>query len=432
METEGYEKILYSVPNVSNNKLAFYVVNDKQGESKSFVIEQNGCKVNVVLVDKKIKEKNKRSVYEKYNYQKRGYGMTFILRKCTNGVRGTVVLRNSIVDDIQLKVEMMNLFCRQTKQKTIEFISKTTGDVIFCLSSPYLEDGGGNVSDKIHYQIENVDNSTVNISFLASSWYKGSHRILPVSIQWQLNVPELTNISTYSKEKSSLIETSLHKVGGEPKENNEMFLFLKLPDLKNNELVESASLVLTQSDVFSADRNIYDLELYHIDSLQSVEKGVLIDKTPLRYYWSTGNTNDSTYTFDITDLVKERYNEKLLDIYLKIKIERRAKGYENYVVLHGATSNILFAPKMKLLLRKKKTLTTNPFHKGDLVYIKKGSHYNTGEAVPEWFCMQRWYVDRVIDDYVVIKFNEFGINYNLSPIHKDCIVLLESAEGEKI
>lgn len=430
-----YEKDIYALPIVCTNEpslndLVVKVNDDKRGET--FSLERKGCKVELVLVNKKTKNKNKRSVYVNSGFKKYNFGMTFIPKICTNGLRVITIFRNSIIDDIQLKVKMINLICRETKQKTIEFISKTSGDVIFCLSSPYLEDGGGNVSDEIHYQIENVDNSTVNISFLASSWYKGSHRILPVSIQWQLNVPKLTNISTYSKEKSSLIETSLHKVGGEPKENNEMFLFLKLPDLKNNELVESASLVLTQSDVFSADRNIYDLELYHIGSLHSVEKGVLIDKTPLRHYWSTVDIVDPTYSFDITNLVMERYKNKSLDICLKIKIERRAKGYENYVVLHGATSNILFAPKMKLLLKKKrKTLTTNPFHKGDLVYIKKGSHYNTGEAVPEWFCMQRWYVKEVVGDFVVLKYNEFGIAYDLPFINIKDIGLLECTEIRK-
>lgn len=434
METEVYEKIVYSVPHVSDSESKLFVINDKQGESKSFVIEHNGCEVNVVLVDKKSEEKNRRTVYGKFKYKKHGYGTAFVPQKCTNGVRGNVILRNSTVDDIRLKIEMVNLFCRETSQKTIEFLSKTTGEMVFYLSVPYLEVVGGKLLDEIHYQINNIEDSTVIVSFISkSNSFSKNNMVYPITIHWQLNVPELTNISTYSKATTSLIETSLHEVGGKPQEDNEMFLHLKLPDLKDNELIESASLVLTQSDVFSADRNIYDLEVYHIDSLQLLEKEVLIDRTPLRHYWSIADMRDPTYLFDITNLVKEHYNNKSSDLYLKIKLERRSKGYENYVVLHGATSNILFAPKMKLLLKKKQnTSVNNSFHKGDLVYIKKGSHYKTGGSVPEWFCMQRWYVDHVVNDYVVIKFNEFGISYNLSPIHKECIILLKRAEGEKI
>lgn len=358
-------------------------------------------------------------------------GIDYISSGYTNGIRGRAIFRDNRDGVIKFAVKTIHLIGRLTPQNTIEFVSRKTQKVVFCLSAPYLEDGGGNLSTQVTYDLQSVDSSTTILSVHGNSqWCKESNRILPVSVPWQITVPELTNITTYSKIGPDLVETPLHKIGGTPPEENEMILQVKVPPIKKDEMLERAILILTQAEVFSADRNPYSISLFQSDSLLSPHDGVLMDHVPLHDPWSVENQEPSSYCFDITKGLKQRLQTGVSEIFLKIKIERKAKGYENYVVLHGATSDILLAPKMEIICKKiTEKSKKNRIQKGDLISLKKNGHYATGGCIPEWMRIQKWYVDQVKNDSVLIHCNELGSRYQLPPVDKKSVVVVKRASN---
>lgn len=86
-----------------------------------------------------------------------------------------------------------------------------------------------------------------------------------------------------------------------------------------------------------------------------------------------------------------------------------------------------------LNLKKKEVPTATPstIKVGDVVSIKPGSRYYTGQDIPNWVERKNWIVKKVNGDEVVIDKSEDGANSINSPVHaKDLIVVKNTQTTE--
>lgn len=365
MENEVYEKFVYSLlPSKIRDNLEAFVIPFCQTEglvvaqgdgfcvtfverNDDFCLTFEKGDTNAIIKFGDLSQKQKYCKCSKgiLGFQESS-GIEYLFAAYSNGISGKSILRNSSLKTVSWELLISNMVCRVTAEGTVEFNNSQTGEIEFYLSTPYLEDGGGKVFTCVSFDL-NIEKDSIHLLLkLNEDLIKYCEWVSPMTIHWRIIVPEKNNISTYSKFGKGLVETPFHIIGGEPLEENEMFLKIRTSYFESIDAVEKAYLMLSSSEVFSDDRNVYDLELYKIESLQLVDNEKFVDRVPLRYSWSAEGGDDPTYLFDITNLFMECFNDTLTEVYLKIKLEKRAKGYENYVVLHGANSNILFAPKI--------------------------------------------------------------------------------------
>ena len=339
-----------------------------------------------------------------------------------NGTKARMIVRNNNIEKNGFLVCSKDLLI-EFDGKTILFRSEKTRKVIYKLTTPYLETGSGKICNDVGYMVTSIDDSKAIVNICWKTYQKNKiESALPITIHWQIKIEELTEISTYSRVGGELIETPYHTVGFFNNQESEMLLQMKIPTINANDVIERAELVFTCDSVYSADRNVYNISLYRIGSSLSTGYEQLVDSIPLIYPWSLAYGGIPKCSFDITKLLKTRNTEGMSEMFFKIKLDCKEKGYENYVVLHGSTANVDLTPKIGVYLKQENK--TNCVQKGDLVSLKKGSSYVTGHLVPQWFQIQKWFVNDVNDEGVLLRYNEFGSRFEMPRINVEDIIFV--------
>jgi N-acetylmuramoyl-L-alanine amidase CwlA len=78
------------------------------------------------------------------------------------------------------------------------------------------------------------------------------------------------------------------------------------------------------------------------------------------------------------------------------------------------------------------TVAPSKIKDGDLVSIKKDAVYSTGKKVPSWVQKQKWYVDAVVGNRVVINKNEQGTNAINSAIDASYLTVVANKKSVEV
>ena len=152
--------------------------------------------------------------------------------------------------------------------KRVSFLSSETGEEVFFIPIPFMEDSEGAVSTAVTYEVKEIgNNGDLLFTVIADrDWMNDSARAFPVMIDPQIMVSENHSMSTYSWNNGYLYSDSLPTIGstgaGDGACNaNRMYMSFVMPTLPRNPRIKKAELIFTQYSIFRSDEAWIRLEV---------------------------------------------------------------------------------------------------------------------------------------------------------------------------
>ena len=225
----------------------------------------------------------------------------------TTGVKENIILKNSDVqNEFYISYKTKKLTAKQTDDYTITLYNKDNTPV-YMINAPYMVDEKGEASSQLKLEILSQNGVNLNIKLTADYDYvHSSNRSYPITID-----PELTNKFSSELYLNEVYGNSTLNHGPYYISNDHYIVanLLKLPELDEGEKIISAKYnfeIKNGSSLFANETD--SLIIINAHKLNGIENGVVSYESDILDYDSLSYNDNSKFTFDLTKLTKEWYD----------------------------------------------------------------------------------------------------------------------------
>ena len=200
-----------------------------------------------------------------------------------------------------------------TKTKAVHFLDPQTQERIFEIPAPFMVDALGARSEDVFYDLKRVSGKRIAFTVQAdSNWINAPERVLPITIDPQINVSSGSFLKTITKQGNTLHTgtASVHTVGKSINTYgnvNDYSLKIQMPtwdelSLPPHAHIESAELTFTQASIYMDDADPV-LKLYAVADASSSgsdedDDGISPCHRSASGYALTQETDSNTDLFD--------------------------------------------------------------------------------------------------------------------------------------
>lgn len=225
----------------------------------------------------------------------------------TTGVKENIILKNSDVqNEFYISYKTKKLTAKQTDDYTITLYNKDNTPV-YMINAPYMVDEKGEASSQLKLEILSQNGVNLNIKLTADYDYvHSSNRSYPITID-----PELTNKFSSELYLNEVYGNSTLNHGPYYISNDHYIVakLLKLPELDEGEKIISAKYNFEIKNGSSLFANETDSPIIiNAHKLNGIENGVVSYESDILDYDSLSYNDNSKFTFDLTKLTKEWYD----------------------------------------------------------------------------------------------------------------------------
>lgn len=225
----------------------------------------------------------------------------------TTGVKENIILKNSDVqNEFYISYKIKKLTAKQTDDYTITLYNKDNTPV-YMINAPYMVDEKGETSSQLKLEILSQNGVNLNIKLTADYDYvHSSNRSYPITID-----PELTNKFSSELYLNEVYGNSTLNHGPYYISNDHYIVakLLKLPELDEGEKIISAKYnfeIKNGSTLFANETD--NPIIINAHKLNGIENGVVSYESDILDYDSLSYNDNSKFTFDLTKLTKEWYD----------------------------------------------------------------------------------------------------------------------------
>ena len=225
----------------------------------------------------------------------------------TTGVKENIILKDSDVqNEFYISYKTKKLTAKQTDDYTITLYNKDNTPV-YMINAPYMVDEKGEASSQLKLEILSQNGVNLNIKLTADYDYvHSSNRSYPITID-----PELTNKFSSELYLNEVYGNSTLNHGPYYISNDHYIVakLLKLPELDEGEKIISAKYNFEIKNGSSLFANETDSPIIiNAHKLNGIENGVVSYESDILDYDSLSYNDNSKFTFDLTKLTKEWYD----------------------------------------------------------------------------------------------------------------------------
>ena len=330
--------------------------NCDSNSNELFSMEMDNHRVTVHTVQKS-------NQYRSTPYKKEGVHNAILFRDMTDSVDIEYALisngikENIIVNGVSetycypFKVECENLSIQNdAASKQITFISKKTGQEVFCIPAPFMMDENREISLDVSYEVKVLSERESLITVVADpDWINDCNRVFPVTIDPQIMIAGTAVVGTYAWTNgytysgtayvgTNYIEnTSTHK---RTYYKNRVYVPTRISILPGNPRIKKAELTIYQADCINELDVVPKLGLFHVtEDITSGEhtpaqSDMLIDVVPMKAASEKDGTAVS-YVFDITKYVDAFYSGEIDKLNFVVRMLNEDISCNSYAIIYG-------------------------------------------------------------------------------------------------
>ena len=261
-----------------------------------------------------IKNLTQEAIYKQvYN----GVDLQYIIG--TDNIKENLIINSKDTEkEFTINYKVNNVNALSVDDKTIELRDKANPDkTIYKIEAPVMTDAGGAVSDGITLTLAEQKGNKITVKLaINSEWLNDTQRQFPVTVDPELsiecNTENTESCTIYTKRPNNRVYGGTNEYIGYNSNfdsTRAIYKINQLYDLNRGDYITSAKLQISASQP-TRDMNVY---LHKITSTNAVNESswnnTQFDSQVLDYDTVFSNSSDNSLTFDITQSVKEWYND---------------------------------------------------------------------------------------------------------------------------